>query len=257
MRSDLSNAVLRLDRQSSTGLPTRRKIVAAVTALAVGAATLTTNVPTAHADEVSPKGKGIVGGALLGAEVVTIPMAIFGVRSGWAYAIGGGLGAIGGGVGGYFVESASFASDGRVPVYMLAGGMALVIPALVLTLNATRYHPSEDATEDRAPTNGPAADPGAKGGSVVIGAPPAGGAPATTPAPAPTPTPAPAGGGTPSAPQSLIDVWAPQGSSAEAKSVRVGVPMPDVRPVYSMAEQKKLGVPGQTELRMPLFKVTF
>lgn len=245
----------------------RRKIIAAVTALAVGAATLTSNASMARADDVSPKGKGIVGGALLGAEIVTIPMSLFGVRSGWAYVIGGGLGAVGGGVGGYFIESASFASDGRVPIYMLAGGMALVIPAIVLTLNATRYHPSEGATEDNAPTNGPAADPGKAGGSVVIGAPPASGTtntatPAGTPpvsgsTPSATP-PGGGGGGAPSAPQSLIDVWAPQGSSSEAKSVRIGVPVPDVRPMYSVAEQKKLGVSGsQTELRMPLFKVTF
>jgi hypothetical protein len=276
MRSDFSNAVLDCQskpasakpasskpagskpaRASLTGGPARRKkIIGAVTALAVGAATLTTHVPTAHADEVSPTGKGIVGGALLGAEIVMMPMAIFDVRSPWAYVIGGGLGAVGGGVGGYFIESASFSSDGRVPVYMLAGGMALIIPTIVLTLNATRYRPSEGATEDSAPTNGPPADPGKAGGSVVVGAPPAGGG-STTPTPAPAPTTPPGGGGAPSAPQSLIDVWAPQGAPSESKSVRVGVPIPDVRSAYSMAEQKKLGVPAQTELRMPLLKVTF
>ncbi|MDB4993746.1 MAG: hypothetical protein JWM74_1178 [Myxococcaceae bacterium] len=232
------------------------KIISAVSALAVVTATLTTNIPTAHAEEVSPTGKGIVGGALLGGEIVMMPMAIFGVESGWAYVIGGGLGAAGGGVGGYFIESASFSSDGRVPVYMLAGGLALIIPTIVLTLNATRYHPAEGASEDKAPTNGPAADPGKAGGSVVVGAPPAGASPPPA-TPSPTPAPPPASGGAPSAPQSLIDVWAPQGAPSESKSVRIGIPVPDAHNVYSMAEQKKLGVPAQTELRMPLFKVTF
>jgi hypothetical protein len=73
---------------------------------------------------------------LLGAEVVTIIESIAGVRPGWAYAVGAIVGAGGGGVGGYFVEQGS--TDGKVPMYMLAGGLALIIPSVVLTLNATR-----------------------------------------------------------------------------------------------------------------------
>lgn len=131
----------------------------------VGLTTLTTSIPEARADEVSPTGKGISGGALLGAEVVTIPMGIAGVHSGWAYLVGGVLGAGGGAVGGYFVEQSSL--NGQGPVYMLAGGLALVIPALVLSLNATRYRPSEGATEDHPPAEMPSADPGNARGSVV------------------------------------------------------------------------------------------
>lgn len=205
----------------------------------------------ALADEVSPTGKGIAGGILLGAEVVTVPMALANVQSGWAYAIGGGLGAAGGGVGGYFVEQN--VSDGRIPVYMLAGGLALVIPSVVLILNATAYRPVEGAKEDRAPS-GPPADPGAVGGSVVIGAPstipPPPAQPTTTPAttpPAQTPppsttTPAPA-------PGSLLDFQGP--------TLRMGVPVPEVRSMYSLAEQKRLGVAPGTEVRMPLVHVVF
>ncbi len=200
---------------------------------------------TAHAEEVSPTGKGIAGGALLGAEVVTIPMALFNVQSGTAYAVGAGVGAVGGGVGGYFIEQS--VSDGRVPVYMLAGGLALVIPSVVLVLNATMYRPVEGAREDRAPS-GPPADPGAVGGSVVIGA-PGSTPPATTPAPA-TPPPAGGAGGAkaPNGPTSLIDV---QGG------VRVGVPVPSVRPMYSLTEQKRLGVAAGTQVEMPLVHLTF
>lgn len=200
----------------------------------------------AHADEVSPTGKGIVGGALLGAEIVTIPMALANVQSGVAYGVGAGLGAAAGGVGGYFVEQN--VDDGRVPVYMLAGGLALVIPAVVMVLNATTYKPVDGVREDRAPS-GPPADPGTVGGSVVIGAPPAGSpppAPATTPAaPATPPAAAPA---TP--PTSLLDWSRP--------SLRLGLPVPEVKPVYSLAEQKRLGVASAgTEVRMPLVRVAF
>lgn len=219
---------------------------------------------TARADEVSPDGKGIIGGALLGAEVVTIPMSLFQIRSGAVYAIGGGLGAVGGGVGGYFIERASFSNDGRVPVYMLAGGLALIIPTSILILNATAYHPSVEATEDNAPTNGPEANPGAASGSVVVGVPPASVAPAApTPAPAATPqpgsttntvTPAPAGGAaTPSAPQSLIDF----SSDFYGTSWAMALPVPEVKPMYSLADQKQYGLPQGTELRLPIFRATF
>jgi len=248
------------NRFASPSLPSSRpvkkplsaRLAPAAVAAAFGVAALVGHSPDARAEEVSPKGKGIVGGAFLGAEVVTIPMALFNVRSGAAYAIGGGLGAIGGGVGGYFIEQGS--DNGRAPVYMLAGGLALIIPTMVLVLNATRYMPSENASEDRAPTNGPPADPGKVGGSVVLG----GGAEAATPAaPAATPpsqpgttTPPPASPGPPELPQSLIDL-------RQGPGLRMGLPVPEVRPMYSMVEQKTLGVPNQAELRMPIFKATF
>src|SRR5207249_3746279 len=84
----------------------------------------------------------------------------------------------------YFVEKGS--TDGKAPTYMLAGGLALIIPALVLMLNATRYMPAEGAVEDNAPT-APAAEPGVPGGSVM--GPPDVAAPPPPPAPeSPAPT---------------------------------------------------------------------
>ena len=229
-------------------------------AVAFGCATFAPS--QARADEVSPDGKGIVGGALLGAEVVTLPMALFQVRSGAIYAIGGGVGAVGGGVAGYFIERASFSDNGRVPVYMLAGGLALIIPTTVLVLNATAYHPSENASEDHAPGNAPDANPGSAAGSVVVGV-PAPATPATTTPPSTTPpssstnttTPAPATGGStpPEAPQSLIDF----SGAHDASLWRLGVPVPEVRTMYSMAEQKQYGLPQGTELRLPIFHASF
>jgi hypothetical protein len=211
----------------------------------MGANAMTVFGPEARADEVSSTGggKGIIGGAFLGAEVVTITESLFRVHPGWAYALGGGLGAVAGGIGGYFVEQTS--SDGAAPVYLLAGGMALIIPALVLSLNATRYQPSESATEDKPPP-GISANPGTLGGNSVTG--PAGAGPGGEAAPtAPAAPPA-----SPGPPLSLLDV------NLEGDDVvRLGVPVPQVRQMYSTSEQKAYGLPQHAEVRMPVFRLTF
>jgi hypothetical protein len=215
-------------------------------AASLGAASLMFLTATSgHAEEVKASGKGIAGGALLGAEIVTIIEALAGVDKPAVYAISAGLGAIAGGVGGYFIEDADPTSDGKVPMYMLAGGLALIIPSVVLYLNATRYKPSEDATEDRAPVNVTPADPGKIGGSVVIGTEPAKPNPAppqpqTPPTP---PNPAPQG------PQSLFDLQKGQ--------LRLGVPVPVVKPMWSLQEQRQYGASQGTEVRVPVLKMVF
>ncbi len=232
--------------------PTSRRVPAVAAAALLGVVAVSAPARDARADEVSPDGKGIVGGALLGAEVVTITEALAGVRPVWAYAVGAVVGAGGGGVAGHFIENGS--TDGKVPMYMLAGGLALIIPAVVLTLNATRWQPEEGATEDNVPT-GPAAEPGAVGGSVVVGAPNAPNLPPPpTPAPPgptpPLPPPAAAPPAPTPPPQSLFDV--------HGGSLRMGVPVPDVRPVFSVVEQRQYGLlHAETELRMPMLHMTF
>jgi hypothetical protein len=234
------------------------------TVLAALAAGAILAVPgSAKAEEVTPTAKGIVGGALLGGEVVVFGEALFGVRSTAAYLIGAGAGAAAGGVGGYFVEQA--VEDGRIPAYMLAGGLALLIPAVVVALDATRYLPTEGAREDK-PVTLPASDPGKPGGSSVVGAepgtPPAtapGPGSATTPSstsaptPAPAPAPAPGGGGTqaPRAPQSSL-------FNVQGSDFSVGVPVPEVRPVLGSVERTRMGVENRgSELRFPVVRVTF
>jgi hypothetical protein len=223
----------------------RKHRPAVLAAAALVGASLVTPSRDARADDVAPTGKGIVGGGLLGAEVVTITEALVGVRSGWAYLLGGVLGAGAGAVGGYFVEQN--VTDGQVPMYMLAGGLALVIPAVVLSLDATRYRPEEGLTEDKVPT-GPPAEPGVPGGSVsgtVQGGATVG--PAPTPAPAATPAPAPAP--TPP-PQSLFDVH--QGM------FRLGVPVPAIVPMFSALEARQYGLTkNDAELKMPVVHVSF
>jgi hypothetical protein len=229
-----------------------RRIVLATLA----AGTILLGAPrVAQAEEVSPTGKGVAGTALLGAEIAVFAEAIVGVRSGAAYILGAGGGAVAGGIGGYFIEQA--VSDGRVPAYLLAGGLALVIPALVIALDQTRYLPTEGAREDKPVTNLPPSDPGKPGGSAVIGAEPAPSTPpATTPAPAPSPAPTPpagGSGGTPApvrGPQSLINF--------QGRGLRVGVPVPEVRPVFTANQKKALGVESTAnEVRFPVVHVTF
>lgn len=230
-------------RKTAPRSPIRKSGVLALHLL-LGGSALTAFVPTAHADEVSPTGKGIVGGALLGGEVVTITESLIRVRPGWAYAVGGGLGAVGGGIGGFFVEQGS--SNGAAPVALLAGGMALIIPALVLSLNATRYQPSESATEDKPPAGLAPANPGIPGGSAITGP----GADAAPPPAMPNPSPVPPA--SPGPPQSLLDVNLPAESG-----LRVGVPVPQVRQMYSTLEQKTYGLPQRAEVRVPVFRLTF
>jgi hypothetical protein len=231
-----------------------KRMAVCLTAVTFGTTALLAHAPEARADEIAGTPKGIIGGAFLGAEVVIIPMGIAGVRAGWAYAVFPALGAIGGGIGGFFMDQAYDQSGKGMPpgtpqsaygsTFLLAGGMALIIPAIVLMLNATRYHPSAEAQEDKAPTNtGPEANPGQKGGGAVI---PQGGGGTTTPPPDKG-----TGGGNqpPYVPLSLIDV--------HGGSIRMGIPVPEVRNMYSVREVKELGVKQATELLVPVFKLAF
>lgn len=201
---------------------------------AVGAcalAALSSSSP-AHADgPVSGTGKGIVGGALLGGEVVTITMGIIGIEAWWPYAVFGAVGAAGGGIGGYFVESAAPA---EAPLYMLAGGMALVIPAVIAVLNATAYAPPKD-TEDPSLTQPSDENPG--------------------PAPAglsnnQTKTRTPQRSAqTPRIPTALFGL--------ERDAFRLGLPILEIRPMYSLSEQQQFGVSQRHEFRVPIFQAMF
>jgi hypothetical protein len=99
----------------------------------------------------------IVGGTLTGALLGPTVLGIFRLRSPWLYpasmAIGGGLGALAG----YGVAQST--DDPAAGAALLASGFLLVVPALVLSLDALRYRPSEAAREDRAPTHDAAPPP--------------------------------------------------------------------------------------------------
>ncbi|MDB4946738.1 MAG: hypothetical protein JWP97_6272 [Labilithrix sp.] len=237
-----------------------RRLLSAALATGVGAAALVGAPRVAHAEDVSPDGKGIVGTALLGAEAVVFTEAIIGVRSPLAYGLGAAGGAIAGGLGGYAIEQS--VDTGRLPAYLLAGGLALLIPALVVTLDQTRYLPAQGSRDDR-PVVTPPSDPGKPGGSAVIGAEPASAPPPAAAPGAPATTP---GGTTPAAPSGgsgggtqQSPVRAPATSLIDFHdSFRVGVPLPQVRPTFTASQKKALGVESNgSEVRFPVVNVTF
>jgi hypothetical protein len=211
-----------------------------MSAVAMVATMVAGPIRDAHADEVSSTGKGITGGALMGAESVTIVSSLAGLHTGWVYGVAAAAGAAAGGVGGYFVEQGS--TDGMAPTLMLAGGLALIIPAVVLYLNGTRYQPEEGAAEDRTPM-GPPAEPGVPGAGLTT-------APPSSPvAPAPVAEPPPAKPPASGVPQSLFDV--------KGGSPHVGVPVPELRRTLTMAEERLYGTRGVGELRVPVLHVVF
>ena len=190
---------------------------------------LFTHSPSARADEVPATGKGIAGGALLGAEVVLVGEAIAGVKPAWAYVVGGVVGAGGGAVGGYFIEKNA---NSKVSVYLLAGGMALMIPTIVAVLQATSYTPPDEYTEDR----------------------PAGGAPVPEPPRAQPPS---------TVPQTHYH-WQPAKQKLpgglldlDEGAVAVAVPEIELRPLYKQDELLKFGLEQQHELRVSVFSATF
>jgi hypothetical protein len=126
---------------------------------------------------------------------------------------------------------------------MLAGGLILSIPTLVLTLNATRYVPTENAREDKAPTNLPPADAGDPGGSAV------------TPGPGVNPTPARAVDAppAPAAPKPLPTSMFNMRDGA----FQLSIPVPEVRQVFSMTERRQFNMKQETELRVPVLHVSF
>jgi hypothetical protein len=223
------------------------------------AAALLAQPSVARADDVSPTGKGIVGGALLGGEVVVIAEAIGGVRPGWAYAVGAIAGAGAGAFGGWEVEQHA---DAKVSVYFLAGGMALLIPAAVAALQATSYEPPSDYSEDRPSVGSPIPEPPQPGLA------PAG--PGSPPPPGPgVPSPGvttPPAGATPAAPgpTSLHMHWEapklklPGGLLAVNDGLlQVAVPAMEIRPMYRVDELQKFGLEQKQELHLALLSSTF
>ncbi len=210
-----------------------------------------------EADPVSGDGKGIVGGALLGGEVVTITMGIIGVEDGWPYFVFGGLGAVAGGLGGFAVESAD--PPAEAPLYMLAGGLTLLVPALVISLNATsqdepigdRDEPVDEQPTDEPPSADPGAPPAGAGGGVKVDvtsqrqSAPARRAAVARKAPAarlPSPT-----------------SRAPRMTAVDLREgdLALGLPAVSVRPLYSAQELSRYGVPQGTEVRVPVLGASF
>ena len=196
----------------------QNRFAALSTVVAVAAFTAVLSAPgeAEAGGPVQTWGKGTAGGALLGAEVVVIPMGAAGLNRGWPY--------------------------------FVFGGLALIIPAVIVSLNATAYRPPDSDRSEPA-SNEPSKEP-----------------PKATPAPAPDgiPAEAPPPGATsaytyrsyrgrmaalPHIPTSLLDMYRGQ--------VGVGLPAVQVRPLYTQAEVYKYGVAQGTEVQLPVFKAMF
>lgn len=229
---------------SSRKSPRRSLRRASVVAGGVVAAALLLAPERASAQEVqsvSPDGKAIVGTALLGAEVVDLTMGIIGVEAGWPYLVFGALGAAGGGVGGYFIEQET-RDVPEVSLYMLAGGMALVIPTIVVSLNATMYKAPE--------------------GSSITTIEPADNQPA--PGPAPLPTQPQTRRQAPRDSRQALSRPAPKPErfsfsliGMRSGALALSLPAVEVKPLYSRREMWTYGVSQGTEVNVPLFQASF
>jgi hypothetical protein len=97
-----------------------------------------------HARADENRVKGTIGGAMLGAEVVMLTESAFRLRPTWMYLAGG---AGGGLIGGYVGNRMSGGSN-RPPSFLLAGGIALIIPTIMGVLTATQYEPIGTIRQD-------------------------------------------------------------------------------------------------------------
>ncbi len=196
----------------------------------------------APASNASPTGKGTVGGALLGAEVVMLTEAIADVKQGWAYGLGGGLGAVAGGVGGFFAEDKG---NPKLSLYLLVGGMALAIPTTVAVLSATAYEPV-NYTEDKPP---PADEP--------VAEPPQPGSPPAA-APAPVSPPSPTSRARTHRTERVAHAKVPPALvGVDQGTLTLSVPAVEVRQAYTRTEVAVLGVKQHTEVEVPMLSVVF
>jgi hypothetical protein len=97
---------------------------------------------------IKPDFKGAVGLGLIGAELGFVVPALAGARDAWVYIVFPLLGAGGGAVAGYFLLEKGEGNP-ELAVAVLTTGMALAIPALVVTLAATSYEPEAESPRVR------------------------------------------------------------------------------------------------------------
>ncbi len=100
---------------------------------------------TGSDQEIDANIKGMVGLGLIGAELGFVLPAVTGLHETWAFIVFPIVGAGAGAAGGYFLFDSGSGSP-ELSVAMLTAGMALIIPATVITLAATSYDPEEEPT---------------------------------------------------------------------------------------------------------------
>ena len=133
-----------------------------------------------------------------------------------------------GGIGGHFVESPSPGGSAA----MLAVGMGLVIPTLVVVLNATSYKPPNDDKTEPV-NNQPAAEPPA--------AKPPGARRATPPLHA----------------RKVPRLPPPSFLGVQDGRLAFGMPAVELRPTYSQLEMAQYGVTQHEIVHVPVFQASF
>ncbi|RLB45429.1 MAG: hypothetical protein DRJ42_29960 [Deltaproteobacteria bacterium] len=125
---------------------------AAVMIIGSSSFTATAVAQTAMPTQVESVPKGAIGLGLVGAELGLVLPAAFGLAETWSMIVFPIVGGTAGAIGGYFAFDESNVAEGGVA--MLAIGMALVVPAMVLTLVFTSYDGDDDvAPEDEGEGN--------------------------------------------------------------------------------------------------------
>ncbi len=118
--------------------------------LATALASTTASAETGS-ETTKPGAKGTVGLALLGAEAVMTVEAIVGVKPWWGYAIGGGAGAIGGGLAGFFlIDKGQNPNKTEAGMAFLVGGLVFAVPTTLAILTSTAYKPPKNPEVDAA-----------------------------------------------------------------------------------------------------------
>lgn len=160
--------------------------------------------------------KGTVGLALLGAETVIAVEAAFGVQKAWLYAVGGGVGAIGGGVGGYFIDQAG---NAQVSMSLLVGGLVFAVPTTIALLSTTAYKPTENPEIDSG-----VSEAARREDAIYLAR--------HQPVP------------------SVLDV-------NEKGALRLKMPAVSIGPVWSREMREVYSLPAATQVRVPVFHLTF
>ena len=193
--------------------------------------------PAAHAQErdpslpIEPGARGTMGGLFLGAEVVMLTEAIVGVQPVWAYAVGGGAGALGGAIAGYASDQAGGTS---LSMGFVVAAIALAVPTTIAVLSATSYRAEPTAESLTLGLRQPHREPTL----VLMGFSHSGG---TRP------------------PFDLHVSRSPTSFLAEyhQQSLAIGVPDVKVSQVYSKLERSTQRVPHATQVLVPLFRMSF
>lgn len=221
-----------------------RLTIAAVLAAVLA---LTTAVDPSHAeaqpattttDQVDATPKGTIGLGMIGAELGFAVPAVAGLHDTWAFIVFPIVGAAGGALAGWYGIDDKDSEEAAVGV--LAGGMALIVPTMVLTLSMTAYDPSDEADVVQPSEQGRAPPPEQEA----------------------TEEPPTARGVSPervAAMRRRVEMARAGGGMfrLSERGLHLGVPALAVAPSYSAEQVAKYGVDQQAELRVPLFTGVF